>query len=115
MISTTSSATNAPPRPVAGVAIPDSKLAREITELVQDTASPLLFNHSRRVFHWSALTGVRRGLKFDAEPLYTGTMFQDMGLTPQYSSTDERFEADGANAARTSTKPGMSPQAVADV
>src|SRR5207248_7412885 len=40
-------------------------------------------------------------LKFDAELLYAGTMFHDMGLTPQHSSPDERFEVDGANAART--------------
>jgi len=83
MTSITSSATNASPRPVAGIAIPDGRLAREITELVRDTASPLLYNHSRRVLHWNALTTVRRGLKSDAEPLYAGTMFHDMGLTPQ--------------------------------
>ena len=100
MTSITTGATNAPPRPVAGVAIPDSRLAWEITELVRDTASPLLFDHSRRVLHWSALTGVRRGLNFDAEPLYTSTMSHDMGPTPQYRSADERFEVDGANAAR---------------
>jgi hypothetical protein len=106
MTSITSSVTKVPPRPVAGVAIPDSGLAREITGRVQDTASPLLFNHARCVLHGSALTKVRRGLKFDAEPLYTGTMFHDMGLTPRYSSADERFEVDGANAARFSTVPG---------
>src|SRR5947209_13497075 len=27
-------------------------------------------------------------------------MFHDMGLTDEYSSADERFEVDGANAAR---------------
>jgi hypothetical protein len=106
MTSITSNATNAPPSPVARVAIPDSGLAWEITELVRDTASPLLFYHSRRVLHWSALTGVRRGLKFDAEPLYTGTMFHDMGLPPQHSGADERFEVGGANAARFSTVSG---------
>jgi hypothetical protein len=41
-----------------------------------------------------------------AEPPYTGTMFHDMGLTPQYSSADERLEVDGANAARFSTVSG---------
>lgn len=96
----TSAAIIASPRPVAGVAIPDSKLAREITELVRDTESPLLYNHSSRVFYWGALSGVRRGLRFDPELLYAGAMFHDMGLTHQYSSTDERFEVDGANAAR---------------
>jgi hypothetical protein len=35
---------------ISGVMIPDSKLAREATELVHDTESTLLFNHSTRVY-----------------------------------------------------------------
>ena len=62
----------APPRPVAGVTIPDSKLAREVIELVKDTESPLLFHHSSRVYYWGALTGPRRGLHIDPELLYAG-------------------------------------------
>ena len=85
---------------LADVAIPDSKLAREITELVRDTESPLLFHHSSRVYYFGALTGQRRGLKFDRELLYAGAMFHDMGLTHAHSSDRERFEVDGANAAR---------------
>jgi len=85
---------------IAGIKVPDSQLAREITELVQDTESPLLFHHSSRVFYWGALTGARRGLTFDAELLYAGAMFHDMGLTHRHSSPDQRFEVDGANAAR---------------
>jgi HD domain len=85
---------------IEGIRIPDSTLAREITEYVRDTESPLLFHHSSRVFYWGALTGLRRGLTFDAELLYAGAMFHDMGLTPQHSSYTERFEVDGANAAR---------------
>jgi hypothetical protein len=85
---------------VQEVGIPDSKLARAITELVRDTESPLLFHHSSRVYYWGALAGKRRGLKFDAELLYAGAMFHDMGLTPQYRSEHQRFEVDGANTAR---------------
>jgi hypothetical protein len=88
------------PKPVPGVAIPDSSLAREVTELVRDTESPLLFHHSSRVYYWGALTGRRRGLRFDPELLYTGAMFHDMGLTPAYASADKRFEVDSANTAR---------------
>src|ERR1700761_3114104 len=77
---------------IAGVMIPDSKLAREITELVTETESPLLFHHSSRVYYWGALAGQRRGLKVDADLLYAGAMFHDMGLTAQHSSTNERFE-----------------------
>jgi hypothetical protein len=85
---------------VGGIGIPDSRLAREITELVRDTESPLLFHHSSRVYYWGALAGKRRRLKYDAELLYAGAMFHDMGLTLEHSSDDERFEVDGANAAR---------------
>src|SRR6202166_3041905 len=85
---------------LAGIRIPDSKLAREITELVRDTEPVLLFNHSSRVYYWAALAGRRRGLSFDPELLYAGAMFHDMGLTHTHSSTHERFEVDGANAAR---------------
>jgi HD superfamily phosphodiesterase len=80
--------------------IPDSKLAREVTEIVRDTESELLFNHSSRVYLFGALAGEHHGLKFDPELLYAGAMFHDMGLTKAYSSEDERFEVDGANAAR---------------
>jgi hypothetical protein len=85
---------------IKGISVPDSKLAHKITELVRDTESPLLFHHSSRVFYWGALTGARRGLTFDAELLYAGAMFHDMGLTYRHSSPNERFEVDGANAAR---------------
>ena len=85
---------------LAELGIPDSKLAREITELVRDTEPPLLFHHSSRVYHWGALAGKRLALRFDPELLYTGAMFHDMGLTHRYSSADQRFEVDSANAAR---------------
>src|ERR1700738_949733 len=83
-----------------GVSVPDSKLSNEITEFIRDTESTLLFNHSSRVYYFGALTGQRRGLKFDAELLYAGAMFHDIGLVPSYSSAADRFEVDGANAAR---------------
>jgi hypothetical protein len=62
------------PIAIGGISVPDSKLAREIAELVRDTESPLLFHHSSRVFYWGALTGVRRGVTFDAELLYAAVM-----------------------------------------
>ena len=85
---------------IAGVSIPDSKLAREVTELIRDTESPLLFHHSTRVYLFGALTGRRRDLKFDPELLYIGAMFHDIGLTEAHRHSHERFEVDGANAAR---------------
>lgn len=85
---------------VEAAAIPDSKLARAITEYIRDIETELLFNHSSRVYHFGALAGVHRGLMFDRELLYAGAMFHDIGLMPGHGSKDERFEVDGAHAAR---------------
>ncbi|MEU6263027.1 HD domain-containing protein [Saccharopolyspora shandongensis] len=85
---------------IAGVQIPDSVLAREATELVRETASPLLFDHSRRVFLWGSLRGREQGLRFDPELLYVGAMFHDLGLTERFRRADQRFEIDGADEAR---------------
>ncbi len=85
---------------ISGIRIPDSKLANEITEFIRDTEPALLFNHSSRVYYFGALAGQRRGLKFDAELLYAGAMFHDVGLVSAFSSEADRFEVDGANAAR---------------
>src|SRR3954470_967478 len=82
------------------IKVPDSKIAHEVTEIVRDTESELLFNHSTRVYFWAALTGERKSLKFDPELLYTGAMFHDIGLTEMYRESQLRFEVDGANAAR---------------
>ena len=85
---------------IAGIVVPDSALAREATELLQDVATRLLFDHSRRVFLWGALQGERLGLRYDPELLYVGAMFHDVGLLEGHRSEHERFEVDGANAAR---------------
>lgn len=85
---------------VRDIGVPDSRLAHDIAQLVRDTESELLFNHSSRVYLFAALTGRRRRLAFDPELLYAAAMFHDMGLTPKHSSANERFEVDGANAAR---------------
>jgi HD domain len=94
----------------SGVTIPDSKMAREVTELVRDTENSLLFNHSSRVYYFAALTGKRKGLTFDPELLYVSAMFHDMGLTPEHGSATDRFEVDGANAAREFLRQHKIPQ-----
>ncbi|MGW2958771.1 HD domain-containing protein [Streptomyces sp. NPDC001220] len=86
---------------IAGVRIPDTALVREATEMVRDVATPLVFDHSRRVFLWGSLRGRALGLSFDPELLYVGAMFHDLGLTKSLRRTDQRFEIDGADEART--------------
>jgi HD superfamily phosphodiesterase len=88
------------PNDTFDVKIPDSSVAREVTQLIRDTESELLFSHSTRVYFWGALIGNRKGLIFDPELLYAASMFHDIGLTSKYQNSQLRFEVDGANAAR---------------
>ena len=80
--------------------VPDSLLAKEATGILREYSSNLIFNHSVRVYLFAAEQGRRRKLRFDAELLYIAAAFHDLGLTKKFSSTNERFEVDGANAAR---------------
>lgn len=94
--------------------VPDSALAKAITAFVRDSETELLFNHSSRVYHFGALAGLQRGLTFDRELLYAGAMFHDLGLMPAHSSAAERFEVDGANAARDFLKAHGVPETDVD-
>lgn len=85
---------------IAGVQVPDSRLASEATELVRDVASDLLFQHSRRVYVFGSLHGRRLGMRPDPELLYIGAMFHDLGLTERYRGQRQRFELDGADEAQ---------------
>jgi hypothetical protein len=85
---------------VAGVRIPDSKLAREATDLLREHGTPLLLAHSLRVYLFGAIRGRHRKLTVEHELLYLGAILHDLGLTAKYRSPDHRFEIDSANAAR---------------
>jgi hypothetical protein len=85
---------------ISGAGIPDSALARKLSEFVRDRENDLLFYHSVRVYFWGVLAGRRKRLRFDPELLYAAALFHDIGLTPHYGNSQRRFEVDGANAAR---------------
>jgi HD superfamily phosphodiesterase len=85
---------------ISGIEIPDTSLVRDATEFVRNAASPLIFDHSRRVFFWGSIRGRDRGLAYDPELLYVGALFHDLGLTEKFGRADQRFELDGADEAR---------------
>src|SRR4051794_6895980 len=80
--------------------ISDSLLAKEATDILREYSTDLLFNHSIRVYLFAAEQGHQRKLRFDPELLYVAAAFHDLGLIKKFSSQNERFEVDGANAAR---------------
>src|SRR3954451_15219825 len=80
--------------------IPDSLLAKEATDILREHSTELLCDHSIRVYLFAAEQGRQQKLRFDPELLYVAAAFHDLGLIKKFSSENERFEVDGANAAR---------------
>ncbi len=100
---------------IAGVQIPDSRIASEATELIRDTTTPLIYHHSRRVFLFGALQSRWLRIDPDLELLYVAALFHDTGLVSPYRGTAQRFELDSADAAKSFlTRSGFS-EAEADV
>jgi hypothetical protein len=85
---------------IAGVEIPETAAVAEATRLAQETTSPLIYHHSRRVFFFSQIHAQRLGVKPDPELLYLAAMFHDAGLLTPFSEVEQRFEVDGADHGR---------------
>src|SRR3954449_2571821 len=85
---------------VAGVEVPETAAVAEATRLVQETVSPLLYHHSRRVFLFGQIHADLLGVKPDPELAYLAAMFHDTGLVRPFSDAEQRFEVDGADHGR---------------
>jgi hypothetical protein len=85
---------------IAGVQVPETAAVAEATRLIQETTSPLIYHHSRRIFFLSEIHAYRLGVKPDSELLYLAAMFHDTGLLTPFSDVQQRFEVDGADHAR---------------
>jgi hypothetical protein len=80
--------------------VPDTQLTREAAGLLREFSTPVLINHSNRVFFWANEMGRQTGQKFDVELVFICAAFHDFGLLKKFSSATDRFEVDGANAVR---------------
>jgi hypothetical protein len=85
---------------IAGMEVPETAAVAEATRLLQETTSPLVYGHSRRVYFFSRLHAHRLGVAPDPELLYLAAMFHDRGLVTPFSDVEQRFEVDGADHGR---------------
>ena len=72
------------PQEVAGVKLPDSKLARDTTDFTRGLSAPVVFNHVLRTYLFEELLGRVKGLKFDSELFYLGAVLRDLGQTERF-------------------------------
>ena len=93
---------------LAGIKVVDTPLVYDAIELARDSSEPHLFNHLMRSWLFGVLIGEGAKPAPDPELLAVSAILHDLGLTDRYSA-QERFEVDGANAARSFLKERGSP------
>jgi hypothetical protein len=95
---------------LAGIKVADTPLVRDAVELARNSSEPYLFNHVMRSWLFGIVISEGAKLTPDPELLAVSTILHDLGLTDRYMRED-RFEVDGANAARAFLKDrGISTQ-----
>lgn len=85
---------------VAGVRIPRTPLAIEAADAARASLPATFVDHAGRVFVFASLAARRAGDACDADALYVAAMYANMGLSHAYRRSTERYELDGADAAR---------------
>src|SRR5215472_2073955 len=90
-------------RLIAGLSVPDSPLITAAVEYAQRLSEPYLFNHAMRSWLFAETIGRIKGIDYDHEVVAIGTILHDIGLTATVSGPD-RFEVNGADAARSFVK-----------
>ena len=88
---------------LAGIKVPDTVLVRDAIDLSRSASEPFLFNHVMRSWLFGVLLSESAERAPDAELLAVATILHDLGLTDRYTE-ENRFEVDGANAARSFLK-----------
>src|SRR5467141_1802308 len=88
---------------LAGIKVTDTHLVRDAMDLARSSSELYLFNHVMRSWLFSVLLSEDVKPSPDPELLAVSTVLHDLGLTDRYMA-EERFEVDGANAARAFLK-----------
>ena len=88
---------------LAGIKVTDTHLVRDAMDLARSSSELYLFNHVMRSWLFSVLLSEDVKPSPDPELLAVSTVLHDLGLTERHMA-EERFEVDGANAARAFLK-----------
>ena len=88
---------------LAGIKVVDTPLVHDAIELARSSSKPYLFNHVMRSWLFGVLIAEGAKPAPERELLAVSAILHDLGLTDRCSA-QERFEVDGANAARSFLK-----------
>ena len=84
---------------LAGIKVVDTPLVRDAIDLARSLSEPYLFNHAMRSWLFAVSIAEEAKPALNSEVSAVSAVLHDLGLTDRYAA-EERFEVDGANAAR---------------
>jgi hypothetical protein len=82
------------------VGVSDSIIVMQAQDLARGVSEAYLFNHVMRSWLFAATLSKQTQVPADPELLAVAALLHDLGLTAKYATDGNRFEVDGANAAR---------------
>ena len=85
---------------IAGIAVPDTDVAREATDIARAALPPEIFNHSLRTYLFAQLIAKAKKIAHDDEVVYVASILHDTGTSSEHMSDSRPFEVDGAFVAR---------------
>jgi hypothetical protein len=83
-------------REIAGIRIPDSRLAVAALDLVKIESQASIYKHVLRTFVFGGLAAQAERIGFDEELFFLGAALHDLGLTERFGGSAGRFEVVGA-------------------
>jgi len=78
------------PEVIAGLEIPETAAVAEATRLIQETTSPLIYHHSRRVFFFGLIHAHKLGVQPDPELLCAGVAHHSWSDQPRLARLSDR-------------------------
>lgn len=87
------------PKRIAGIRIPDTRLAQAAADLALSASPETLYNHCIRTYLFAALVFRQTSVRYDEELTFVAAALHDLGLVDEFMTPNERFEVDGADAA----------------
>jgi hypothetical protein len=85
---------------IAGISVPDTKLAKEATGIAKAALPAEIFNHSLRTYLFAELIAKAKKIDHDVEIVYVASILHDTGMSSKHMSENRPFEVDGADLAR---------------
>jgi hypothetical protein len=88
------------PLAVAGVSLPRRRFAHYAANIARAALPAVVVRHAYRVFVFASLESKRAGIPVMADLLFVSAHFAHLGLSSNYARSLQRYELDGADAAR---------------